>query len=251
MSLGIGNEEGPCEASESSLSPRGGEVGADVGMPSAFRESYRQRRNAVMGELSKCYDDGYLLGQILPVLPIIEDLPNTFQFGDAVSYQPSGEAKSESQIVRVLKSKMAKNIQEPAAKADQHCDSPEEKSRFLGVLERRYNADLKELIEAERRGCADRIEALSGRIEQVCDTLAADFLSKGHNKLEDLRRATLSLRAYSSRYLGDSPESSTIIEFISAQPGTPSQVVSLEDFFDRLNSGTVELLRTLADRHAA
>ena len=251
MSLGIENEEGRCGASESSLGHRAGEVGADVGVSSGFREGYLQRRNAVMGELSKCYDDGYLLGQILPVLPIIEDLPNTFQFGDALSYKPSGEAESESQIVRVLKSKMAKNIQEPAAKADQICDSPEEKSRFLRVLERKYNADLKELIEAERRGCADRIEALCGRIEQVCDTLAVDFLSQGHIKLDDLRRATLSLRAYSSRYLGVSPESSTIIEFVTAQPESLSQVVSLEDFFDRLNSGTVELLRTLSDRPAA
>lgn len=251
MSLGIGNDEEPCEATGSSLSPRGSEVSADVGVPAAFREGYLQRRNALMGELSKCYDDGFLLGQILPVLPIIENLPNTFQFSDALSYKPSGEAESESPIVRVLKSKMAKNIQEPAAKTNQHCESPEEKSRFLGMLERRYNANLKELIEAERRGCADRIEALCGRNEQVYEALIADFVSCDDSKLEDLRRLTLSLRAYSSQYFAVSPESSTSIELVSAQPGTPSQVLSLEDFFDRLNSGTIELLRTLSDRHAA
>lgn len=251
MSLGIGHDEGPFEGSESPSSPRAGEVVADAGVPSAFRESYLQRRNAVMGDLSKCYDEGYLLGQILPVLPIIEELPNTFQFADALSYNPACAAASESPIVRELKSKIAKNMQEPAANVDQHCDSPEEKNRFLGVLERKYNAELKELIEEERRGCADRIEALCGRIEQVCDTVVADFLGQDPSNLEDLRRATLSLRAYSSRHLGPNPESSTVIEFLSAQPGTSPQVVPLDAFFDRLNSGTVALLRTITDSHAA
>jgi hypothetical protein len=251
MSLGIRSEEGPFEASDSSLSSREGVGRADVAVPTSFRENYIQRRNTVIGELSKCYEEGFLLGQILPVLPIIEDLPNTFQFADALAYQAAGVAEDEAPIVSVLKSKMAKNIQEPAAKAAQHCDSPQAKSRFLGVLERKYKAELKELIEAERKGCADKIEGLCSRLEQVYETLVTDFLSQDDNNLQDLRRATLSLRAYASRYFGVSPASSTKIEFVSAHPGTPPQAVSLKDFFDRLNSGTVELLRTISDKHAA
>ena len=251
MSLGIGSEEGRSERSASSLPAHVGEERDSARAPAGFRESYLSRRNTLIGGLGKCFEDGTLLGQILQELPVISSLPQNFQFSDALRYDPTHESGDSSPIVGVLKSTISERIKVIAKNADGLCDSPEAKTRYMDRLARQFNTMLTHLIEEEREGCALKVEALCARVDTILSHFEGETVCDLGQRVEELRRLGISLRRYSGSYLETNAESPSTIELLSARPGLPAVIIPLKEFFDRFNSGIVELLNSISEQSAA
>jgi hypothetical protein len=247
MSVGIEKGEEQTGEGAGSLFHRQDEPRREFRAPTGFRQPYLVERKALIGELTKCYEEGVNLGQILQGFVVIAQLPGSFKFSDALSHDPASLRGSALSTVEALKSKISERIKAVANKAAEHSDSSEAKRRSMQRLERQFNTMLGRLIDNERSGCAHKANALCERIESVSRELMGGPRPDLVEKIECVRLSGKALHRYSSLYLETSAEPSATIELTSARAGSPSTPQTLKHFFERLNSHTVELLNSISD----
>lgn len=251
MSLVNQREDGAGDAGASSILPGAQEAAWSARVPVGIRDTFIGRRNAIIGELSKCYEDGVVIGRMIQVLPIVASLPETFRFQDALGYACEGLQDMTAPNANELKTKISQRIQSIASKAERHCENADATMRYMQRLERQFNATLGRLIEEEQKGCAQKVEGLCERLDTVLQDLSPDVHGEIANNVEELKAMTSSLRRYTRLSLLADVEKCNGIELTSEQCGAPFVAVPVKEFFERLNSSVVVLLNRLSDHGAA
>lgn len=251
MSLGRERDDRSGDVSAPPVSSCANQAERESRVPLGHRDTFLARRNALIGDLSKCYDEGVTIGRIIQVLPIVSSLPEDFRFQDALSYRPNTGQDMVFPSVEELKSKISEKIRAVASKADYHCDSVDARTNYMGLLERQFNDMLSRLIDEERTTCAQKVEGLCLRLDCVCRDLALEFHGDIIEHLDKLTGMAKSLRLFSQRCLLATTDDPQSIELISSPPSGPHLILPIKEFFDRLNSVTIELLNILSDQSAA
>jgi hypothetical protein len=113
-------------------------------------------------------------------------------------------------------------------------------------LEGHYYDTLKRWTADERSTCAGKVEGLANLLASVTAQLSTDPYFDCQEKVGELKRMADSLGTYAAALRDPKSEIAPTIEHVPAgAQGVPNSV-PLERFFDRLSSGTTELLANLA-----
>ena len=226
------------------------EVGQSASIPSTHRETFTHQSNNLIHELTRCLNEGVVIGPIIQGLTPVFNLPKTFRFADARAFNAES-AMGTSSYIEALKAEISTKVQGVVNKALDLYDTDEGREGYLKRIQQEFDLMLKNLIEEERKGCANRVNALCGRIDSVVHNLEEEFRGVFDGNVESLRRVSGSLRRYVECHLQANTESSCIIEVLSLKSGGPVTLVSVEKFFENLSGEIGDLLFGLSERNVA
>ena len=247
MSNEIGNEH-------VSPSPGGGSPSYEreglVTPSPAFRTQHLTLRAHVVNELKKCHEECENMAALVNGVRLMRGLNSQFTFNDAFSFAPQASQDAADRALNALKGKLAAAVQGVAGQADLLCTTPAERDAFSKRLERQFGAIRTKLIQDETNRTVEKLLGLCARVDEVVTQLSSfgDAMRENRDLLEGM---AFSLRSYIRDSLGQPVVQIRIPQKSKLSGGELQAELSVADFFDRLDTLTVETYNSLCEQAAA
>lgn len=217
---------------------------------SGFRGHYLALRGQVANNLKKCHEECDNMAALLNGVRLMSDLNSQFAFKDAFSFAPRPAEDAADRALNALKGRISAALQAAASWADTICTSPEDRERFSKRLERQFGAIRTTLIRDETARAVEKLLGLCARVEDIVEQLSSfgPRLSENRAHLEVMAH---SLRLYIRDSLGQPLVQIQPLQQTNTQSREAQVELSVADFFDRLDTLTVDTYNSLRDQAAA
>lgn len=222
----------------------------DASSPASPREQYLDERRKLIAELTKCHEDTEVLGPLIQELRSITKLQESFTFSDAMNFSEHDQDANGECAVHALKARISLAVQHHARQAESLCHTPEQRSTFMGLLERQFRDVQTTLVDQERQRCADRLLGLCDRLDFVAQSLA-NFPGCPRQTEAVIVIMARSLRAYAQSNLGNPSIQIDPVESTDRKGFTGIPSISVAQFLKMLDDLSVETLCNFIDQPAA
>lgn len=227
----------------------GQNLAAARAMQGARRSEYLEMRRSLVAELTRCHEDTVVIAPLIQELRSISCLDKTFSFKDALKFPLHSQGAVGERAVHALKSRIAAAVQSVANQVDTICPDPEKRDVFMSRLERQFQDIQRKLIFQEHQRCADKLQALCGRIDGIVSGLK-DFPDNIRQHAAFLSVMSRTLRAYAEERLGQASISVGGPEIADRRGDAAAPTMSVSEFFNLLDNLTVETLNVTLDQAA-
>jgi hypothetical protein len=216
---------------------------------SVFRNQHLAHREQVVNELKKCHAECDNMAALVNGVRLMYDLKSQFTFKDALLFTPQSSQDAADRALNALKGKISAAVRSVAGQADTLCTTAEEREAFSNRLERQFGAIRTKLIQDETKRTVEKLLGLCARVEGIVEQLSGLGSPSMENR-DLLEVMAHSLRLYIRDTLGQ-----PVVRTARSQQSQPSgrelqAELSVADFFDRLDTLTVETYNSLRDQAA-
>ncbi len=222
----------------------------DTSSLSSPRDQYLDQRRRLIAELTRSHEDTEVLGPLIQELHSITKLQESFSFSDAMNFSEQAQDANGECAVHALKARLALAVQHHAGQAESLCRTPEQRSTFMGLLERQFREVQTTLVDQERQRCADRLLGLCDRLDFIAQNLA-NFPGRSRQTEALMGIMARSLRAYARSNLGHPSIEIDSLEPTGRQGFTGVPSISIAQFLKLLDDLSVETLCNFIDQAAA